>query len=89
MNTVTPKRKETCREEILNTAKSIVKEKQLNEFSIGEVLSYMKKNDTTFSSSTISTHISSRCCINSPNHHAVTYSDFERIRAGVYRLLNI
>ncbi|MCM3527866.1 hypothetical protein M4D56_01990 [Cytobacillus oceanisediminis] len=77
----------TCREQILAAAKSIIRSKEKNEFTIKEVIDYMKKENTVFEESTIRTHISSRCCINSSRHHAVTYDDFEKVRKGVYKIL--
>jgi hypothetical protein len=38
-----------------------------------------------YAESTIRTHITSRMCVNAPDHHAVTYPDLERVGRGVYR----
>lgn len=78
----------TCREEILQTVKFIINEKGVNEFTVKEVVQYMTKNNTTFKESTIKTHITSRCCSNSPQNHPVVYNDFKRIKPGLYMLLN-
>lgn len=77
----------TCREEILQAVKFILNEKGVNEFSVNEVLLYMTKNNTTFKENTIKTHITSRCCSNSPQNHSVIYNDFKRIKPGLYMLL--
>lgn len=77
----------TCREELLNCAKEIAREKGENRFTMRELLSRMQKNGTQYRVSTIRTHISSRMCADSPKHHAVKYNDFQRKSNGVYALL--
>lgn len=76
----------TCRDEILFAVQSIVKAKGTNRFRIGEVIELLAAEKTSYKESTIRTHITSRCCINSPRHHGVVYSDFERVEHGVYKL---
>jgi antitoxin HigA-1 len=70
-------------------AQSIVANKGVNEFSIPEVLREMQRQGTLnrYSVSTIRTHITSRCCANAPDNHAVTYNYFRRLRHGVYEVI--
>jgi hypothetical protein len=77
----------TCRDEILMAVKSIIRSSGINQFTIVDVLAYMKCRNSKYEESTIKTHISSRCCTNAPTNHAVTYKDFERIAHGLYRLI--
>ncbi|WP_456300705.1 DUF7669 domain-containing protein [Tumebacillus avium] len=77
-----------CREEVLLAISAVIKQKGRNSFTVTEVLHYLKGVGSTYKESTIRTQISSRCCSNSPNHHATTYRDLERIGAGVYRSLH-
>lgn len=77
----------TARDEILATVKSMTKEREVKQFSIVEVLNYMKESGTSYKESTIRTHITSRCCSNAPNHHASVFNDYERIGKGLYRLI--
>lgn len=77
----------TCREELLTAVSNIIERKGRNEFSINEVMNYMKQNGTKFKESTIRTHITSRCCKNAHANHGVVYEDYLRIGHGVYRLL--
>ncbi len=76
----------TCRDEILHCARELVQRSGRNEFSIQEVVDCMESEGTQYKQSTIRTHITSRLCINSPNHHGVIYNDLERIGTGIYRL---
>lgn len=76
-----------CHEEVLQAAKFIVKSKGINEFTPKEVWKYLKSRNTIYAQSGINTHIVSRCCINAPEHHAVRYEYFERIRHGLYRVI--
>jgi len=77
-----------CRDEILICVKQLLKSKTIKEFTIQEVIELMRKNSSIYKESTIRTHISSKCCVNSPSHHATVYSDFQRVRKGVYILCN-
>ncbi len=79
------KEKTGCREEILQAINIIIKRKCRNEFTVQEVVDQMNDMETAYGESTIGTHISSRMCSNSPDHHGTTYCDIERIRRGVYR----
>ncbi|MFF5996570.1 hypothetical protein AAGS61_17805 [Lysinibacillus sp. KU-BSD001] len=76
----------TCREQILTAAEQITQSKNLNEFTILDVLNYLTHQNTPYKESTIRTHITSKMCSNAPNHHAVTYNDLTRIKPGVYSL---
>ena len=62
----------TCRDEVLESAKSIVQNKGVNEFTIQEILDYMNLKGTIYKESTIRTHITSRMCKDAPKHHATT-----------------
>jgi len=78
----------TCREELLKAVKHIVDTKGKNEFSMEEVIAFMKQHNTKYKESTIRTHLISRCCKNAPQHHGVVYEDYLRVGAGVYKLVN-
>lgn len=78
----------TCREEILRCARKIVEVKGHNEFQIADILQCMKSSGTSYEESTIRTHITSKMCINAPDHHAKVYDDLERVGHGIYKLLN-
>lgn len=76
----------TCRDEILAAVNSILARSGDDTFTLQQVLREMAKRDARFKESTICTHVTSRMCANSPDHHAKTYDDFERVGWGVYRL---
>ncbi|SOC22056.1 hypothetical protein SAMN05880501_113120 [Ureibacillus xyleni] len=78
---------QTCREQLLSATKVIIHAKGKNEFTIVEVLDYLNQHGSHFKESTIRTHITSKCCINAPNHHAETFNDYIRINRGKYALL--
>ncbi|MGK7379113.1 DUF7669 domain-containing protein [Planococcus sp. 1R117A] len=65
----------------------MTQERQGKSFKFEEVIILMKSRETTYKESTIRTHITSRCCANSPNHHGSVYNDYERIGKGLYRLI--
>jgi hypothetical protein len=77
-----------CRDEILMAAREIIRASGINKFTIDDIVKQMQRKQTKYQISTIRTHVSSRMCANSPNHHAKTFSDFERIENGVYKLIH-
>ena len=78
----------TCRDEILTCANKIIQRSGINEFSLQEIIVFMKSIGTNYKEGTIRTHVTSRMCANAPKHHAVKYDDFERISHGLYKLKN-
>jgi len=78
-----------CHVDTRAAAQAIIGRKGINEFSIPEVLGEMQRQGTLnrYSVSTIRTHVTSRCCANAPDNHAVTYQYFRRIRHGVYEVI--
>lgn len=78
----------TCRDEVLLAAKEITLGSGINQFTVDDIVKQMQSKQTKYQLSTIRTHISSRMCVNSPKHHATTFSDFERIEKGLYQIIN-
>jgi len=78
-----------CHVDTKAAAQSVVTRKGINQFGIGEVLKEMQRLGTLsrYSISTVRTHITSRCCSNAPDNHAVTYKYFERIGRGLYKII--
>ena len=76
----------SCRDEILDCARHIIRNKGHNRFTVVEIVNCMQARATDNAESTIRTHVVSRMCANAPAHHAVTYDDFERISHGTYRI---
>jgi hypothetical protein len=75
----------TCRDEILEAFRNLELVHQRTDFALTEILEYMRRQGTAYRETTIRTHIVSRLCTNSPDHHAVVYPDLERVGRGVYR----
>lgn len=82
-----PSHESTCRDQILEAARDIVRKKRCNEFTVLEAQNRLQEIGTKCSESAIRTHITSRCCRNAPKNHGVTYEDFERIGRGLYRII--
>jgi antitoxin HigA-1 len=78
-----------CHVDTMAAAQAIIGRKGINEFSIPEVLGEMQRQGTLnrYSISTVRTHVTSRCCANAPDNHAVTYKYFRRIKHGVYEVI--
>ena len=76
----------TARDEVLAAARQLAVNAPDGTFSVDEVVSLMRRQDTSYKDSTIRTHVASRMCANAPENHAVTYQDFIRTASGRYRL---
>ena len=66
-----------CHDETLAAAQAVLARTGRTRFRIPEVLREMANSG--YAESTIRTHITSRCCVNSPDHHAVRYRYFRRV----------
>ncbi|MBX3314380.1 MAG: hypothetical protein KF906_08680, partial [Actinobacteria bacterium] len=74
----------TAREQIL-AAIGRIGGRSGDTFTIAEVIDELRAQGSDLADSTIRTHISSRMCGDSPDHHGTTYDDLERVDRGVYR----
>lgn len=75
----------TAREQIL-AAIDRISPGSGDTFTISDVLQELRSQGSDLAESTIRTHITSRMCGDSPDHHGTTYDDLERVDRGVYRL---
>ena len=73
-----------CHEACLKSALRIVNEKGKNIFELNEIVSDLK--EIGFNESTVRTHITSRCCAGANEHHAKTYSYFNKVGKGLYKI---
>ena len=76
----------TCRDEVLKGAQELSQLSPSGEFSVDDVVAYLRRKGSAYKESTIRTHLTSRMCANAPDTHAVTYDDLERTARGTYRL---
>lgn len=76
----------TCRDEILAAAGRLAVASPDGCFTIDDVVQAMARVGTSYSASTIRTHVSSRMCVNAPAHHATRYPDLVHDSHGRYRL---
>ncbi len=74
----------TAREQILAAIERISSGSS-GTFTVSEVLDELRAQGPR-AESTVRTHITSRMCGDSPDHHGTTYDDLERVDRGVYRL---
>lgn len=75
----------TAREQILAAIERISSGSG-DTFTVSDVLDELRAQGTDLAESTVRTHITSRMCGDSPDHHGITYDDLERVERGVYRL---
>lgn len=75
----------SAREEILTAARRIAGRSPDGSFTLMQIITELHRSGTRYSESTIRTHVTSRMCADSPDHHATSYDDFERLDRGRYR----
>lgn len=76
----------TAREEILLAVADLLRRSGRTDFTLGDLVSEMRRRGSQYSDATIRTHVTSRMCATAPDHHARTYDDFERLDRGRYQL---
>ncbi len=74
---------QSCRDLILEAARRLETEGH-STFTIPQVLNHLRGSG--YPESTIRTHVSSRMCIDAPDHHGTVTADLERVGRGQYRL---
>ena len=77
----------TARDEILVALPALRLRLGTDMFTPEDVIEELARRGSTYRPSTIRTHVVSRMCRDAPDHHAVTYDDFERVGPGLYRQL--
>jgi len=75
----------TAREQIL-AAIGCIRPRSGDTSTIAEVRDELRSQGSDLAERTIRTHITSRMCGDSPDHHGTTYDDLKRVDRGVYRL---
>jgi hypothetical protein len=75
----------TCREEVLGAFARLERRHGRMDFELAEVVAEVLAVSSSHAESTIRTHITSRMCIDAPDHHATTFDDLARVDRGLYR----
>jgi hypothetical protein len=75
-----------ARQEILTAARNLASRSPDGSFTLMQVIAELRRTGTRYAESTIRTHVTSRMCADSPDHHGTTYDDLERLDRGRYRL---
>lgn len=76
----------TCREELLKATHYIITEKGKNEFTVGEVIEYLKNHNSKYEANTIRTHLTSKCCATAKPNHGTVYDDYEKLGWNLYKI---
>lgn len=75
----------SCRDAVLDALGRLERRHGRSDFSLADIVTETLAGDPRYSERTISTHVTSRMCVDSPDHHATTFDDLERVSRGVYR----
>ena len=76
----------TARDEVLAAAGELAAESPEGTFTVEDVVDHLYRLESIYQPSTIRTHVTSRMCVNAPDHHAVTYKDLVRVGESTYKL---
>lgn len=82
----TPHPAASARQEILMAARKLAGRSPDGSFTLMDIVAEMRHSGSRYAESTVRTHVTSRMCANSPDHHGTTYDDLERLDRGRYRL---
>lgn len=74
----------TCRDEILAALPAVTGSD--GAFTVASVVAALRARGSQYTESTVRTHVTSRMCADSPDHHARVYTDLVRVGRGRYRL---
>jgi hypothetical protein len=75
----------TCREEILAVLPDVTRASPDGTFSPDDVVRALANRGSRFSEATVRTHVTSRMCANSPDHHGSVTQDLQRLERARYR----
>ncbi len=76
----------TCRDEVLAAIARLERRHGRSEFALDEIVQEVM-GASSYRESTVRTHVTSRLCASTPDHHGTTYPDLERVSRGRYRLI--
>jgi hypothetical protein len=74
-----------CRDEVLAAFERLERRHGRTAFELAEVVQEVQGVGTAYRESTIRTHVSSRMCVDAPDHHGTVYADLDRVGRGLYR----
>ena len=75
----------TCGDEVLAAFGRLEQRQGRRQFTVAEIIKEVFEAGSSYQESTVRTHIVSRMCVDSPDHHASVYPDLERVGRGCYR----
>lgn len=76
----------TCRDAVLDAMRALQQRHGRDTFKLEEIVHEVQSGTSSYKESTIRTHITSKMCATSPDHHSVVYADLERVGRGMYRM---
>jgi len=75
----------TCRDEVLAAFERLERRHGRATFDLAEIVQEVETAGSAYEEGTIRTHVSSRMCVDAPDHHGKTYADLARVGRGQYR----
>ncbi len=75
----------TCRDAVLDALSRLERRHGRSDFQLHEIVAETLAYDPRYKESTVRTHVTSRMCIEAPDHHASIYGDLTRVDRGIYR----
>src|SRR5262245_10026948 len=71
-------------DEVLKAAQERCRQTGSTEFELSDIVAALPH----LNEGSVRTHVTSRCCINAPKHHAHRWGYFRRVSRGVYELVS-
>lgn len=79
----------TARDDILAALPAVRARNGIDTFTPQDVIDELGRRGSDYAASTIRTHIVSRMCADTPDHHARVYNDLQRVGFGHYRVRSL
>jgi hypothetical protein len=76
----------TCRDEVLTAMRRLRSRHGRDVFGLDEIVQEVRAVTSSYTESTVRTHVTSRMCKQAPAHHGTVYGDLDRAGRGLYRL---
>jgi hypothetical protein len=73
----------TCRDAIIDAFVRLERRHGRRDFQLAEIVTETLAENPKLMESTVRTHVTSRMCVDAPDHHGTTYSDLTRVGGDV------
>lgn len=74
----------SCRDEILGALQRLERRHARRTFELSEIVAEVLAATDAYAEATIRTHVTSRMCVDAPDHHHTTFDELDRVGRGMW-----